>query len=47
MTLPGRFVRNRLDYYVCGPPTLVDDTMSALGTLEIPRSRIHTEQFNI
>jgi predicted ferric reductase len=45
--LPGRFMRNRLEYYVCGPPTLVGDTMSALGTLEIPRSRIHTEQFNI
>lgn len=45
--LPGRFVRNRLDYYVCGPPTLVGDTMSALGALEIPRSHIHTEQFNI
>lgn len=45
--LPGSFVRDRFDYYVCGPPALVDDTLVALGALHIPRSRINTEQFNI
>ncbi|MFN2536408.1 MAG: ferric reductase-like transmembrane domain-containing protein [Pseudonocardiaceae bacterium] len=44
--LPGKFRRNQLDYYLCGPPAMVDDVLTVLGGLEVPQPRIHTEQFD-
>ena len=44
--LPGQFRRNQLDYYLCGPPAMVNDVLTVLGGLEIPQPRIHTEQFD-
>ena len=44
--LPGKFRRNQLDYYLCGPPAMVDDVRSVLDKLEVPEPRIHTEQFD-
>lgn len=44
--LPGRFRRNQLDYYLCGPPAMVDDVLTVLDGLEVPQPRIHTEQFD-
>ncbi|MGH3939961.1 MAG: ferredoxin reductase family protein [Pseudonocardiaceae bacterium] len=45
--LPDRFWRNRLDYFICGPPGLVTDALVALDSLSIPHPRIHTEQFDL
>ena len=36
-----------LDYFLCGPPGLVHDSLEALHALGIPSSRIHTEQFDM
>jgi predicted ferric reductase len=44
--LPGKFRRNQLDYYLCGPPAMVNDVLTVLDGLEIPEPRIHTEQFD-
>jgi 3-phenylpropionate/trans-cinnamate dioxygenase ferredoxin reductase subunit len=44
--LPGKFRRNQLDYYLCGPPAMVDDVRSVLDRLEVPEPRVHTEQFD-
>jgi ferredoxin-NADP reductase len=45
--LPGKFRRNQLDYFLCGPPALVIDVLTVLDGLDIPRPRIHTEQFDL
>ncbi len=45
--LPGKFRRNQLDYFLCGPPALVNDVLTVLDGLAIPRPRIHTEQFDL
>jgi len=44
--LPGRPVRDRLLYFVCGPPLLVADALSALHILRVPQSQIRTERFD-
>jgi predicted ferric reductase len=36
-----------LDYFLCGPPGLVTDTLDALEALGVPTERIHTEQFDM
>lgn len=36
-----------LDYFLCGPPGLVTDTLAALEALGVPGERIHTEQFDM
>jgi predicted ferric reductase len=36
-----------LDYFLCGPPGLVHDSLEALHALGIPAARIHTEQFDM
>ena len=36
-----------LDYFLCGPPGLVTDTLGALEGLGVPSERIHTEQFDM
>ena len=42
--LPG----GRLDeYYLCGPPSMVDDGVRALDELGVPWQQVHTEQFVI
>ncbi|MHA6623947.1 ferredoxin reductase family protein [Pseudonocardia sichuanensis] len=35
-----------VDYFVCGPPSLVTDAMSALDVLGVAPGRVHTEQFD-
>jgi 3-phenylpropionate/trans-cinnamate dioxygenase ferredoxin reductase subunit len=37
----------QLDYFLCGPPGLVHDTLEALEALGVPPERIHTEQFDM
>jgi predicted ferric reductase len=43
--LPGRPWRDELDYFVCGPPSLLTGTLAALEQLAVPVGRVHTEQF--
>ncbi len=45
--LPGKFRRNQLDYFLCGPPAMVTDVLTVLDGLEVPQPRIHTEQFDL
>lgn len=45
--LPGKFRRNQLDYYLCGPSDLVTDVVAVLDRLDVPHPRIHTEQFDM
>jgi 3-phenylpropionate/trans-cinnamate dioxygenase ferredoxin reductase subunit len=35
-----------LDYFLCGPPSLLEDAMAALDALGVPDHRVHTEQFD-
>ncbi|MFC5993066.1 ferric reductase-like transmembrane domain-containing protein [Pseudonocardia hispaniensis] len=39
--------RNRLDYFICGSPSLLADVLDALGALGVSDERIHTEQFDM
>jgi ferredoxin-NADP reductase len=36
-----------LDYFLCGPPGLITDTLEALQALGVPAERVHTEQFDM
>lgn len=44
--LPGRPVRDQFVYFVCGPPLLIADALSALRILRVPTSQIRTERFD-
>lgn len=44
--LPPGVLRAEHDYYICGPPLLVQDAVAALEALGVPDERVHTEQFN-
>jgi len=37
----------QLDYFLCGPPGLIHDTLAALAALGVPEHRVHTEQFDM
>lgn len=37
--------RGRLEYYVCGPPSLLSGTLAALDELGVPPGTVHSEQF--
>ena len=43
--LPGPEARARLDYFVCGSPSLMAGSLAALEQLGVPAARVHTEQF--
>lgn len=43
--LPPAFIRTRLDYYLCGNPSLIADGTQALRRLRIPARQVHTERF--
>jgi predicted ferric reductase len=43
--LPGPEARDRLDYFVCGSPSLMAGSLAALEQLGVPAARVHTEQF--
>ena len=43
--LPGRPERDHLDYFVCGPPSLLAGALAALEQLAVPPARVHCEQF--
>jgi predicted ferric reductase len=45
--LSGADHPGRLDYFICGPPSLVTDALDALDAIEVPPDRIHTEQFDL
>lgn len=45
--LPGKFRRDQLDYFLCGPPAMVTDVLTVLDGLKVPHPRIHTEQFDL
>ena len=34
------------DWFLCGPPRLVEDVLAALGALEVGPDHIHTELFD-
>ena len=36
-----------VDYFICGPPALVSDAVSALDILGAPADHVHTEQFDM
>ncbi|MGQ0576522.1 MAG: ferric reductase-like transmembrane domain-containing protein [Pseudonocardia sp.] len=36
-----------LDYFLCGPPSLIADAFDALAVLDVPTDRVHTEQFDM
>jgi predicted ferric reductase len=46
MVLPQGQHPDDLDFFVCGPPALVTDALSALDTLGVAPARVHTEQFD-
>jgi predicted ferric reductase len=35
-----------LDYFICGPPSMVTDAMQVLDDLDVVPDRVHTEQFD-
>ncbi|HEY2193534.1 MAG TPA: ferredoxin reductase family protein [Actinomycetospora sp.] len=43
--VPGPPERDHLDYFICGPPSLLAGALAALEQLAVPATRIHTEQF--
>jgi predicted ferric reductase len=45
--LPGKFRRNQLDYFLCGPTAMLIDVLTVLDRLDVPQPRIHTEQFDL
>ncbi|MGH3612658.1 MAG: ferredoxin reductase family protein [Pseudonocardia sp.] len=45
--LAGQERHHDLDYYICGPPTLIIDALDALDVLAVPADRVHTEQFEL
>jgi predicted ferric reductase len=46
MVLPNAQHHDDLDYFICGPPALVTDALSALDALGVAPARVHTEQFD-
>ncbi len=44
--LPDARHRARLDYFLCGPPPMVNAVAAGLRSLGIPEARIHTEKFD-
>jgi ferredoxin-NADP reductase len=46
MVLPEGQHPDDLDFFICGPPALVTDALSALDTLGVAPARVHTEQFD-
>ena len=44
--LPEPARRAQWDYFICGPPAMVCDTMTALQKLRIPPQRVHAEHFS-
>jgi 3-phenylpropionate/trans-cinnamate dioxygenase ferredoxin reductase subunit len=45
--LPNTVPHDQLDYYLCGPPTLITDVLTVLHRLNVPPTRIHTERFDL
>jgi predicted ferric reductase len=43
--LPPGLLRGQHDYYICGPPLLVEHATEALVELDVPDDRVHTERF--
>tara|TARA_R110002072_G_scaffold90500_8_gene202511 strand:- start:16261 stop:17424 length:1164 start_codon:yes stop_codon:yes gene_type:complete len=41
---PGHSIKN-LDYYICGPGTMIDSCTSLIASAGVSRSNIHTEYF--
>jgi predicted ferric reductase len=45
--LPERSGRHKIEYFVCGPSSMVTDVLAALHELGIDPARVHTEQFDM
>lgn len=45
--LPERSGRHKIEYFVCGPSSMVTDVLAALHGLGIDPARVHTEQFDM
>ena len=43
--LPPPGQRERLDYFVCGSPSVLAGSLAALEQLAVPAGKVHTEQF--
>lgn len=43
--LPGGLRRNELEYFLCGPPVMIDAVKDALTELGVPLERIEYEEF--
>jgi predicted ferric reductase len=43
--LPPAGARERLDYFVCGSPSVLAGSLAALEQLAVPAAKVHTEQF--
>ncbi|MBV9315030.1 MAG: ferric reductase-like transmembrane domain-containing protein [Pseudonocardia sp.] len=45
--LPERSGRRKVEYFVCGPPAMVNSVTVALDELGVDPARVHTEQFDM
>jgi len=45
--LPPPRMRRRLQYFLCGPPLMVEGLAAGLRELDVPVARIHTELFDM
>lgn len=43
--LPGQPLRGKQEFFICGSPSMINDTAAALAHVGVPNSRIHTERF--
>lgn len=43
--VPDPAERQRLEYFVCGSPSIMTGSLAALEQLGVPPVRVHTEQF--
>jgi ferredoxin-NADP reductase len=43
--LPERY--QRLQYFICGSDSMMDDTEDALVHLGVPKRRVHSERFGM
>jgi 3-phenylpropionate/trans-cinnamate dioxygenase ferredoxin reductase subunit len=45
--LPRQAWRGRIDYFLCGPPPMVEAVLEAFAALQVPANHVHTEVFDM
>jgi predicted ferric reductase len=45
--LVGQDRHHDLEYFLCGPSSLIADALDALAVLDVPADRVHTERFEL